>query len=98
MQHFAHALFTIGGRDVYKFIRLNLPSTLPPLSTIQTDQSIYRNLEKQTRFDDFCVRFPRFRPIFDRLFTLGLLSEFFGKLWLVPVDLKTEFSETFGSP
>lgn len=34
VQHFAHALFILGGRNVYEFIRLNLPGALPSLSAV----------------------------------------------------------------
>jgi hypothetical protein len=34
VQHFAHALFILGGRNVYEFVRVNLPGALPSLSTV----------------------------------------------------------------
>ena len=34
VQDFAHALYILGGRNVYEFMRMNLPGALPGLTTV----------------------------------------------------------------
>ena len=64
VQHFAHALFILGGRNVYEFIRLNLPGALPSLSTVseslgKTGASIeegifrYDNLQQNQKMSNY---------------------------------------------
>ena len=54
VQRFAQALYVLGGRNTYEFVRLNLPGALPTLSTV--DSSLKRSggriTEGEFRYDD----------------------------------------------
>ena len=59
VEEFSFVLFLLAGRQGYEFIRLNLPGSLPSLSTLSSrfDQNREKLLEGQFRFDSMQTHF-----------------------------------------